>query len=545
MNYLSLFSGIEAASVAWQPLGWQPVAFAEIEPFPCAVLAHHYPDVPNLGDVTKITDEQIAALGQIDVVVGGSPCQDLSVAGKRRGLAGERSSLFHEQIRIFHAARHLCGARWLIWENVPGAFSSNGGGDFACVAGALAGCKLNVPADGWGQEGVALGEHGLVEWSVLDAQWFGLAQRRKRVFAVLDTGNWSDRPPVLLERDSLRGDTAPRRQAGQNAARTTGACTPNSGAGSDELTAAVAPTLLARSRIGGGLGSDFEMDGGLVATANSTPYRYVSFGEYSNTETASTLKARDNKDATDLIATPTAIVFQCHGGSVGEMGTLRATDSVQSGVPFTLAVHGSQDPDTLIEHAHTLGRNQGQENVVYTLTERGRAGGHALEYRCDGTPNGGRAGMGVGAISICKTANTKSNGLGISGEDTAYTLDTAPNQAVALDSCVRRLTPRECERLQGFPDDYTLIPWRTYRRGIRKGISVAAMITIVLANAKALFAKFGKTRHEPDVKECPDGPRYRALGNSMAVPVMRWIGRQIDAATHASTNESSTMVQAA
>jgi len=429
MRYLSLFSGIEAATVAWHPLDWQPVAFAEIEPFPCAVLAHHYPNVPNLGDVTEITDEQIAALGRIDVVVGGSPCQDLSVAGQRKGLAGERSSLFHEQIRIFHAARHFCGARWLVWENVPGAFSSNGGGDFAVVVGAMAGCRLNVPADGWEQEGVALGEHGLLEWSVLDAQWFGLAQRRKRVFAVLDTGNWANRPPVLLERDSLRGDTAPRRESAQIAT------------------------------LPGGNRPD---EGGREHHGCRIP------------ETAMCLNA-------------------------GAMGRRDAESE-------TFVVHGTQDPDTLIDQAHTLGRNQGQENVVYTLASRGRPGGHNLEYRSDGTanalltPNGGRAGMGVGAI--------------------------------AHQSTVRRLTPRECERLQGFPDDYTLIPWRTYRRGIRKGISVAAMVAIVQANAKALFAKSGKTRHEPDVKECPDGPRYRALGNSMAVSVMRWIGRQIDAATN-------------
>jgi len=452
MRYLSLFSGIEAASVAWHPLGWQPVAFAEVEPFPCSVLAHHYPDVPNLGDVTKIAPVDIAPLGRIDVVVGGSPCQDLSVAGQRKGLAGERSSLFHEQIRIFHAARYFCGARWLVWENVPGAFSSNGGADFAVVAGTMAGCILDVPTDGWGQEGVALGERGLLEWAVLDAQWFGLAQRRRRVFAVLDTGNWQDRPPVLLERDSLRGDTVPRRKSGEGTAATIagGACQ----RGRDDIP----DTSMCLNA--GGMG-------------------------------------RQDAESETLIP---VTAFQCHGSSVGEMGTLRATGNVQSGVPFTLAVHGTQDPDTLIDKAHTLGRNQGQENVVYTLAERGRQGGHALEYRSDGTanalltPNGGRAGMGIGAISVCKTANTKSNGLGISDDGAAYTLDTAPNQAIASDSYVRRLTPRECERLQGFPDDYTRIAWR------------------------------GKP-----AEHCPDSPRYRVLGNSMAVPVMRWIGQQIDA----------------
>ena len=388
MRYLSLFSGIEAATVAWSPLGWEPVGFAEIEPFPCAVLAHHYPDVPNLGSVTEITDERIAALGRIDVVVGGSPCQDLSVAGKRAGLAGERSSLFHEQIRIFNAARLLCGARWLIWENVPGALSSNKGRDFAVVVGSMAGCRLDVPEDGWGTEGMALGDHGLVEWCVLDAQWFGVAQRRRRVFAVLDTGNWADRFPVLLERDSLRGDSPPSREQGQKPA----------------------PCLSARSK-GGGLGTDFELDGGLIP----------------------------------------------------------ATGAV------TLAVHGTQDPGTLVERAHALGRNNGLENAVATI---------AMESAYAFQPRISRNGRGdMGDVINALTAEAGETGKG----------DSAP--CVATRTSVRRLTPRECERLQSFPDDYTAIPWR------------------------------GKP-----ADRCPDGPRYKALGNSMAVPVMRWIGERIDAA---------------
>ena len=205
MKYLSLFSGIEAAHLAWALLGWECVAVAEIDPAACALLRHRLPYVPNLGRVTDITDEQIAALGPIDVLIGGSPCQDLSVAGRRAGLGGARSSLFHQQMRIFNAARHICGARWLVWENVPGAFSSNQGRDFAVVVGAMAGSELPVPAGGWGSEGVALGDNGLVEWAVLDAQWFGVAQRRRRVFSILDTGDWAGRPPVLLEPDRMRG----------------------------------------------------------------------------------------------------------------------------------------------------------------------------------------------------------------------------------------------------------------------------------------------------------------------------------------------------
>jgi len=430
VRYLSLFSGIEAASLAWQPLGWQPVAFAEVEPFPCAVLAHHHPDVPNLGDVSEITHAQIAALGQIDVVVGGSPCQGLSLAGTRKGLADERSGLFHELVRIFHAAHTLCGARYLVWENVPGALSNQSGRDFAVVVGALAGCRIPVPEHGWGSEGMALGHYGLLEWAVLDAQWFGLAQRRKRVFAVLDTGCWLNRAPILLERDSLRGDCPARGKTRQ-----------------DNTNAGLADT---------------DEHGGYVP------------------DTSMCLNA-------------------------GGMGRRDAESE-------TFVIHGSQDPIVSDDIAHALGRNHGQENAIYTLAERGRENGRSLDCRSDGTanalltPNGGRAGMGVGAIA---------NG-----------------------SSVRRLTPRECERLQGFPDDYTRIPFRTYISGIPRKASVTTMIKTIYSNAKSLSVNQIDSLNDISHKECPDGLRYRALGNSMAVPVMRWIGERIAAATNVNTDNT-------
>ena len=362
MRYLSLFSGIEAASVAWGPLGWTPVGFAEIEPFPCSLLEHRFPGVPNLGDVAAITDAQIAALGPIDLVVGGSPCQDLSVAGKRAGLKGARSSLFHEQVRIFDAARTFCGARWLVWENVPGVFSTNGGRDFAVVVGTLAGCELAVPVDGWGYEGVALGPRGLVEWGVLDAQFFGVAQRRRRVFAVLDTGNWTNRGPVLLERESLRGNPPARGEAGQ----------------------AATGTLAALPRGAGGLGTDYECDGGLIP------------------EIAWALQERDAKGA-----------------------------------------------DSSTEEGHLI------------------------------------------PVAFSNTAGATRLGIAPTGEAPPITARNGDPGNVALGSRVRRLTPRECERLQGFHDDWTAVPHRG--------------------------------------KPAADGPRYRALGNSMAVPCMAWIGRQISA----------------
>ncbi len=219
MRYLSLFSGIEAASLAWEPLGWKAVAFAEIQPFACEVLAQRFPGVPNLGDVTQITDAQIAALGPFDLVVGGSPCTDLSVAGRGAGLGGKQSRLFFEQMRIFHAARKHCGTRWLLWENVPGALFRHKGRDFAIVVGKMAGIgAVEAPRYGWGSSGVALGQHGLLQWRILDAQFFGIPQRRRRIFALLDTGDWEHTPPVLFEPESLRRNPAPGGKAQETTA---------------------------------------------------------------------------------------------------------------------------------------------------------------------------------------------------------------------------------------------------------------------------------------------------------------------------------------
>jgi len=288
MKYLSVCSGIEAASVAWHPLGWEPFAFAEIEKFPSAVLAHHYPSVPNFGDMTKFKDWPDAT---IDVLVGGTPCQSFSVAGLRKGLADPRGNLCLTFLAIADRYR----PQWVLWENVPGVLSSDGGRDFGAFLGGLG--QLGY---GW-------------SYRVLDAQYvrvdgFGRAvpQRRRRVFVVGHLGDWRRAAAVLFECESLQGNTAPRRQAGQR----------------------VAPTISSRPTGGGGLGTDFDCDGGLIPSV--------------------------------------------------------------------------------------------------------------------------------------------------------------ANQSWA----VRRLTPRECERLQGFPDDYTLVPSRG--------------------------------------KPAADGPRYKALGNSMAVNCMRWIGRRIE-----------------
>lgn len=243
MRYLSLFSGIEACTVAWHDLGWTPVAFAEFDDFPKAVLKHHWPDVPDLGDVTKITEEQIKALGPIDLLVGGSPCQDLSVAGKRAGLRNDdgsltRSGLFDHQMRIFEIARKYNGCRFCLWENVPGSFSSNEGRDFAYILGSMVNREVPVPREGWGNSGVCTSDEGdrIVEWRVLDAQYMGVPQRRRRVFALLDTGAWWSRPPILFEPKGLQWNPVQGGEASQGfAARPYAGASENSGGLFDDI----------------------------------------------------------------------------------------------------------------------------------------------------------------------------------------------------------------------------------------------------------------------------------------------------------------------
>ena len=325
MRYLSVCSGIEAATVAWHPLGWEPVAFCEIEAFPSAVLKEKYPHVPNYGDFTRLSepDHPIRSAG-VDLLVGGTPCQAFSVAGLRRGLADPRGGLTLEFVRLAQALR----PRWIVWENVPGVLSQDGGRAFGAFLGALG--ELGY---GWA-------------YRVLDAQWFGVAQRRRRVFVVACAGGDAGRAAaVLFEPEGVRRDPPTRGETRESAAA---------------------------DAYGGA-------DGGSVAGTVSSKWAKGT------------------------------------GGPAGDehYNLTVAFDARQSGVLFYGDKTGPLDTD-----------------------------GHSI----------------------------------------------AINAGVS----VRRLTPRECERLQGFPDDYTRIPWK------KKGAD-----------------------------ECPDGPRYKALGNSMAVPVMRWIGERI------------------
>ena len=421
MKFLSLFSGIEAVSMAWKPLGFECAAFAEIDPFPCAVLNARWPSVPNLGDVTKITKEQVDDLGKIDITVGGFPCQDLSVAGQRKGLKNAdgtdtRSGLFFDFLRI----ADWSGSRWTLAENVPGLFSSNGGLDFATVVGGLAGCEIRVPGGGWKNAGMALGPKGLVEWCVLDAQYFGLAQRRKRIFIVRDSsGQWFDRPPLLLERTSLRWDPAPRREAGKRVAPTVEGRAGRSGANSFATSGGLyetAPTLSARTKGGGGLGTDADLDGALIA--------------------------------------------HCLNGHAGPHGRLDGES--ETFVPVTV---GPLTACGGTEKKHGYG--PGQQEI-----ESGQVVDFQPRFYTRDNKTGGAAQITTGSL-------TRGKRNGDSQEHCFYGY------------AVRRLLPVECEILMGFPRNYTAIQYRG--------------------------------------KPACDGPRYKAIGNSMAVPVLKWIGQRIEA----------------
>jgi DNA (cytosine-5)-methyltransferase 1 len=464
MRYLSLFSGIEAASQAWAPLGWECVGFSEIEAFPARLLAARWPGIPNLGDVTKITEADILMLGHIDLIVFGSPCQDLSVAGKRKGLQGDRSGLFFAAMDIIGWAREWCGLRGALWENVPGAFNSNAGADFAAVVGALAGLECPVPPKGWGTEGAAIGTEGMVEWATLDAQHFGVAQRRRRVFALADFGDWSGRPPVLLEPEGLRGDSAPRRGPGEG----------------------VAGTLAASSGGGGDVGPVLSHE--VVSSLDASFHRLQGCSGQDMNHGHSHLVAYGGNNTSQSIDVAPSLLAQ--GGWKGDFESETfivqgAGTNVYTDMHVTGTLRGNCDrvsgsaPMFAYMPARTL---QPDGSVLERFAER-----DVCDAVHGSTGSGNKAPVVIG---FYPTNRQPEHGNYI---DVAPTLKvgsgpgTGANAAgVAYNGRVRRLTPRECERLQGMADDYTLIP------------------------------------------KAADGPRYKALGNSMAVPVMNWIGRQID-----------------
>jgi DNA (cytosine-5)-methyltransferase 1 len=403
MNYATVCSGIEAPSAAWDSLGWKPQWFSEIEAFPSAVLAHHYSHVPNLGDMTKLHESETFQHSAISLLCGGTPCQSFSVAGLRKGLDDPRGNL----MLTFLALADRKSPRWLVWENVPGVLSSNSGRDFGAFLGAL----------------VQLG-YGFA-YRVLDAQYYGVAQRRRRVFVVAHLGSWQPAAAVLFERHSLSGHPAPSRESKQRVADTlTVGANQYSGFVGEPVEQYPSTGEIAHCLNAGGMGrQDFETETLIASTLTTRPYA-------------------DNASKESQLV-PLAFTSKDFGGD--------AMDNLSP----TLRAGGH-------DHSH---QNSGiPPAVAYNITFNDANG-----IRKD-RPNGGAY---------------------INQTDVSATLTRAQSDTHLLQQmAVRRLTPIECERLQGFPDGYTDI--------------------------------------RPKGKPTPDGPRYKALGNSMAVPVMRWIGQRIE-----------------
>jgi len=406
MKYLSVCSGIEAATVAWHQLGWEPLAFSEIEPFPRKVLAHHYPDVPCYGDFTKL--REMDWIGGADLLVGGTPCQAFSVAGLRQSLDDDRGNLTLEFVRLADAIDNLRHARGdkpaiIVWENVPGVLSVKDNA-FGCFLAALVGNDAPlIPTGGkWTNAGMVIGPQRSAAWRVLDAQYFGVAQRRRRVFVVAGAGDGFDAAEILFEREGMRRDSAPSRE--------------------------------------------------------------------------------QRKDVAGPI-------------TAGISKGMRGTEGVDSN---WAVIHGTQDP-CVSDIAFAQGRNNGAENVLVQPIAF-----NSKDYGSDATTDmsptlrslGAYDANGGGSMAVAQpiavdirnaqinedgpTMSLQSGGI---SEGRGMCINAIPHALTAM--AVRRLTPRECERLQGFPDDYT------------------------------------------DIPKAADGPRYKALGNSMAVPVMRWIGERI------------------
>jgi len=412
MKFLSVCSGIEAASVAWHPLGWESVAYSEIEPFPCKVLQHHYPDVPNLGDMTKFKEWPDA---DVDVFVGGTPCQSFSVAGLRQGLDDPRGNLMLTYLAIAKQYR----PKWLVWENVPGVLSSADGRDFGSFLG-----------------GLAILGYGFA-YRVLDAQYFGVAQRRKRVFVVGYLGDWRPAAAVLFERHSLQGHPAPSREKGENSSIHAGKgiaeCSPTIGC---ELAKQVNNQMIGNAE------AFFIPD---------TPAQPIALAE--NTIGRKPENGGNGDGFTEN----------------GPMYTLNAT-----------GVHGVAQP---IAYNISPGTGASKDDIYVTDA-------HASKTLDASASNPAMHQEGTAilqAMAVIAPTLTAANDPSRSPQSSEVTQQVY--SVLQASMAVRRLTPVECERLQGFPDKYTDI--------------------------------------QPKGKATPDGPRYKALGNSMAVPVMAWIGKRI------------------
>ena len=470
MKYISVCSGIDAASVAWHDMGWEPVAFSEIEPFPSEVLKIRFPNTPNWGDMTKFNTWPDAT---INLLVGGTPCQSFSVAGLRQGLKDPRGNLMLTFLGI--AQRYK--PKWIVWENVPGVLSSNGGKDFGSFLGALG--ELGY---GWA-------------YRVLDAQWFGVAQRRRRVFVVGCLGDQRAAAEVLFESEGVSRNPAPSREKRQTAPASTEGSV---GEGSKWWDGGqVAATLTKQNANGAQRMPDKDNFG---AVLEPVPHAFkvrggspVETGEYGGTPGKSAGKGYIGQD--ELVFTIAATQDQHISVPYRKVRRAQSTEDFESWqqdeVSNTINTFDVGDirSTNVVAQPVVIDRaafNQG-ENAQYEPKIEEAETMPSLVAR------GPRAvGQPVAVDTYNQTINEDTTQtIGSSASDVNH-YGTVLNPTMAI----RRLTPVECERLQGFPDNWTRIPWKK----------------------------------KPE-EECPDGPRYKACGNSMAVPCMKWIGRRINQRT--------------
>lgn len=490
LRYLSVCSGMEAASVAWHPLGWTPVGFSEIEPFPCAILKHRFPNVPNYGSLTEHHTWPIEP-GTIDLLVGGTPCQSYSVAGKRGGLNDPRGQLM---LCFLDLAARL-KPKYIIWENVPGVLSSGQprGSDFATFLQGLA-----ERGYGWA-------------YRVLDAQHFGVPQRRRRVFVVACLGDWRAPAEVLSLREGLRGylEAGGKKRKGVAADAGSGpasGCWWDGGQVSQTLDAVLSKgqTMPEKNRF----------------PAVLQPYTASSFAQYA--EGVGTVRASGGDLGGDLgggsetlLAQPITFRKSKRAASTTDNETWVPADVTNTLNNFDLGdtrtTHAVVEPfawtQNQREEVRILGDKAGavtlpgthQSNYIAEPVTHAMPGSVAPTVTSSGPPYSRTGNERVEAEALAITFQPgnlrREAGAEPSTTTTTTTLkasagDQTPH--VATPMAVRRLTPVECERLQGFPDNWSRIPWK------------------------------GK----PET-ECPDGPRYKACGNSMAVPCMFWIGKRI------------------
>ena len=429
MNYLSVCSGIEAASVAWKDLGWKAVAFSEIESFPSEVLKHHYKETPNLGDMNNYDQWKIDS---IDLLVGGTPCQSFSVAGLRQGLKDPRGNLMLTYLAIADRFR----PRWLVWENVPGVLSSNGGRDFGTFLGAL----------------VELG-YGFA-YRVLDAQWFGVAQRRRRVFVIGYLGDASRAAKVLFERESVCRNPAPSREARKGVATNVADCLRSGGNGGAPSSRGEHLVATICRSSGQANAENLNEVSSTLSCLHESPIVATAFEPG--------IAAREGNES--------RFTHEVTGTLRKAMGDNQTAVAYSQAIPLNSMTMQGRPSDTTGRMGSGIGEEgdpcptiSKQHHHAVALYEN-----HSIDSRIKGP---------LEVSPSCRSA------FGTGGGNIPLVHSTA----------VRRLTPTECERLQGFPDGYTAIPWK-----------------------------------KKTADQCPDGPRYKALGNSMAVPVMRWIGERID-----------------